>query len=76
MIYLLIARYNDTDHAKVLWTVGVINIAASLSVAWIRPIPRAQINAKAIVRELVGIEFQPIWAHGHEVYDEDWSLVA
>ena len=40
IIYLLIARYNGKDYAKVFWIVGLVNISASLLVAWIRPIPK------------------------------------
>ena len=46
IVYLLIARYNGTNYAKVLWIVGVVNIAASLLVAWIRPVPKGQIKAR------------------------------
>lgn len=45
IVYLLIARYNGTDYAKTFWIVGVVNIAASLLVAWIRPVPKGQLKA-------------------------------
>lgn len=46
IVYLLIARYNGTDYVKVFWIVGVANISASLLVAWIRPIPKGQRDAR------------------------------
>ncbi len=46
IIYLLIARYNGTQYAKVFWTVGLVNIGASLLVAWIRPVPKGQVVAR------------------------------
>ena len=45
IVYLLIARYNGTDYAKVFWLVGIVNIALSLLVAWIRPVPKGQVQA-------------------------------
>ena len=45
IVYLLVARYNGHDYAKVFWTVGVVNIAASLLIAWIRPVPKGQLKA-------------------------------
>ena len=45
IVYLLIARYNGKDYAKVIWIVGVVNVAASLLVAWIRPVPKGQLKA-------------------------------
>ena len=45
IVYLLIARYNGTDYAKVFWLVGIVNIALSLAVAWIRPVPKGQVQA-------------------------------
>lgn len=46
IVYLLVARYNGTNYAKVFWTVGIINICASLLVAWVRPIPKGQVGAR------------------------------
>ncbi|KAK3171514.1 hypothetical protein OEA41_003598 [Lepraria neglecta] len=46
IVYLLIARYNGTNYAKVFWLVGIVNIGASLLVAWIRPIPKGQMDAR------------------------------
>ena len=46
IVYLLILRYNGKDYAKVIWIVGVINIALSFSVAWIRPIPKGQLGGR------------------------------
>lgn len=46
IVYLLIARYNGTDYAKVFWIVGIVNIVASLMVAWIRPVPKGQLKAQ------------------------------
>ena len=46
IVYLLIARYNGNDYAKVFWIVGVVNIAATLLVAWIRPVPTGQLKAR------------------------------
>ena len=45
-MYLLVARYNGKDYAKVFWIVGVVNIAATLLVAWIRPVPKGQLKAR------------------------------
>ena len=46
LVYLLIARYTGTDYAKIFWIVGIINIAASLLISWIRPIPKGQLEAR------------------------------
>ena len=46
IVYLLIARYNGNDYAKVFWIVGVVNIGASLLVAWIRPVPKGQVKTR------------------------------
>ena len=46
IVYLLIARYNGNDYAKVFWIVGVVNIVASLLVAGIRPVPKGQLVAR------------------------------
>lgn len=46
IVYLLIARYNDTGYARVFWVVGIINIVSSVLVAWIRPIPKRQLDAR------------------------------
>lgn len=40
IVYLLVARYNGKDYAKFFWIVGIINIAATFAVSWIRPIPK------------------------------------
>lgn len=45
IVYILIARYNGKDYANVFWIVGVANIAASLLVAWIRPVSKGQLKA-------------------------------
>ena len=46
IVYLLISRYEGIDYAKVFWMVGIINIGLTLSVAWIRPIPKGQVGAR------------------------------
>ena len=46
IVYLLILRYNGKDYSKVIWIVGVINIALSLSIAWVRPIPKGQLGGR------------------------------
>ena len=45
IFYLLIARDNGTHYAKVFWIVGIVNIALSLLVVWIRPVPKGQVQA-------------------------------
>lgn len=46
IVYLLIARYYGKNFAKVFWIVGVVKIAASLLVTWIRPVPKGQLKAR------------------------------
>lgn len=46
IVYLLIARYNGNNYAKVFWVVGVVNITASLLIAWIRPVSKEQLKAR------------------------------
>lgn len=46
IVYLLIARENGTHYAKVLWVVGIVNIALNLLIAWIRPVPKGQVIAR------------------------------
>ena len=33
------------DYAKVFWVVGIVNIGLNLLVAWIRPVPKGQVQA-------------------------------
>lgn len=46
IVYLLLSRYEGVDYAKVFWIVGIINIGLTLSVSWIRPIPKGQVVTK------------------------------
>ena len=46
IVFLLIARYNGTNYAKVFWIIGVICIACNVGVAWIRPIPKGQLGGR------------------------------
>lgn len=46
IVYLLVARYNGNNYAKVFWIVGVVNITVSLLIAWIRPVPKGQLKAR------------------------------
>ena len=45
IVYLLIARFQGVHYAKVFWVVGIVNIGLSLLVAWIRPVPKGQVQA-------------------------------
>ncbi|EAW07548.1 MFS transporter [Aspergillus clavatus NRRL 1] len=44
IIFAIIFRYNGTHYARSLWIIGVISIAANLAVAWIRPVPKSQMQ--------------------------------
>ncbi|KAK4693881.1 MFS transporter, NNP family, nitrate/nitrite transporter, partial [Lecanoromycetidae sp. Uapishka_2] len=46
IVYLLIARYNGTNYARVFWIVGIVNISASLLVTWIRPLPKRRVDVR------------------------------
>ena len=46
IVYLLVSRYNGTDYAKYFWIVGIINIAISLCISWIRPVPKGHRDAR------------------------------
>lgn len=43
IVYLLISRYEGINYAKFFWIVGIINIGVTLTVTWIRPIPKGQV---------------------------------
>ena len=45
IVFLLIARFQGVDYAKIFWIVGVVNIGLSLLVAWVRPVPKGQVHA-------------------------------
>jgi len=40
IIFAIIFRYSGTHYGKVFWIIGIMTIAISLSVSWIRPIPK------------------------------------
>jgi NNP family nitrate/nitrite transporter-like MFS transporter len=44
IIFSIIFRYGGVQYHRSIWIIGVICICVSLSVSWIRPIPRGQIG--------------------------------
>jgi len=46
IIFSIIFRYNGVQYHRSIWIIGVICICVSLSVSWIRPIPRGQIGGR------------------------------
>jgi NNP family nitrate/nitrite transporter-like MFS transporter len=44
IVFAIIFRYYGRDYGKVFWIIGVMHIAISVSVGFIRPIPKGQIG--------------------------------
>lgn len=42
IVYLLVARYEGKNYAKVFWIIGLINILVTLCVVWIKPVPKGR----------------------------------
>jgi NNP family nitrate/nitrite transporter-like MFS transporter len=55
IIFSIIFRYGGVQYHRSIWIIGVICICVSLSVSWIRPIPRGQIGG--VWREIIEKKF-------------------
>ncbi|KAK8196897.1 major facilitator superfamily domain-containing protein [Phyllosticta capitalensis] len=46
IVFAIIFRYHGKDYASVFWIIGVIAIAISVAVSWIRPLPKGQVGGR------------------------------
>jgi NNP family nitrate/nitrite transporter-like MFS transporter len=40
VIFTIIFRYNGSDYAKAMWTIGIVVIGVNILVCWVRPVPK------------------------------------
>ncbi|KAK7529925.1 major facilitator superfamily domain-containing protein [Phyllosticta citribraziliensis] len=46
IVFAIIFRYHGKDYASCFWIIGVISMAISVAVVWVRPLPSGQVGGR------------------------------